>query len=58
MKSLPCLLAAAFDPETAPIMIAPKHIIIKKPSGIANLFLRYQGVLLNVMKRFVKNTFS
>jgi hypothetical protein len=41
-------------PKIQPIRIAAIPRIINKPSGIINLFLRYQGHLGNIMKFFIK----
>jgi hypothetical protein len=41
-------------PKTEPRMIAATSKILNKQIGMANLFLRYQGRLVNVMKNLHK----
>jgi hypothetical protein len=43
-------------PKMEPTMTAAIIRIVNKQSGMANLFLRYQGRLINVMNNFIKNT--
>ncbi len=53
-KILPEELMLVLVPKTEPRMIAATSKILNKQIGMANLFLRYQGRLVNVMKNLHK----
>jgi hypothetical protein len=43
-------------PKIEPIMITAITRVVNKQIGMMNLFVRYQGRLVNVMKNVIKNT--
>jgi len=50
-KVLPLLLAADRDPIIPPKIVAPINIAMKKQIGMTNLFFRYQGRLIKMLKK-------
>jgi hypothetical protein len=47
---------ATFVPSIAPIITATMHMVTNKTIGMTNLFFRYQGFLVNMMKSHIKST--
>ncbi len=55
-KIVPVELLLDLVPKTEPRMIAPMKRVVNKQIGMMNLFLRYQGRLVNIMKSLIKST--
>jgi hypothetical protein len=56
LKIVPVGLMLDLVPKTDPRIIAAIDRIVIPQIGMANLFLRYHGRLLNAMKSLIKNT--